>query len=170
MDFFEVIENRQSIRSYEDKTVEDDKLQKILRAGQKAPSANNCQEWKFIVVRDKIKREKLTLACKQQKFVAEAPIIIVACATQCDYIMTCGQPAYTVDVSIAMTHISLAATALDLGTCWLGAFYEDKVKRLLNIPEEIRVVGILTLGYPHYKPPKTNRKSLSEIVCFDKWC
>ena len=170
MDFFEVIENRQSIRSYENKPVEDDKIQKILKAARRAPSANNWQEWKFIIVRDKLKRDKMTLACKQQKFVEEAPVLIVACATKSDHIMTCGQPAYTIDLSIALTHMSLAATALDLGTCWLGAFYEDKVKRLLNIPEEVRVVGVLTLGYPRYRPPRTNRKPLSEIVCFDKWC
>ena len=169
MEFFEVIDKRRSIRAYEKKPVEDEKLRKILKAAQRAPSANNLQDWKFIVVKDKLKIEKLTYACKQQNFVNEASAIIVACATRTDYIMTCGQYAYPIDLSIALTHMMLAATALDLGTCWLGAFFEDKVKKILKIPEKIRIVGILTLGYPRFQPPETNRKPLSEIVYFEKW-
>ncbi|MBD3216812.1 MAG: nitroreductase [candidate division Zixibacteria bacterium] len=169
MDFFDVINKRRSIRAYERKAVEEDKLRKVLKAGQRAPSANNKQSWKFIVVRDKLKIEKLTYACKQQNFVNEAPVLIIACASNIEYKMTCGQLAYPIDTSIAMTHMMLAATALDLGTCWLGAFFEDKVKKLLKIPDDIRVVGILTLGYSRFEPSETNRKSLSEIVSFDKW-
>jgi nitroreductase len=169
MEFFDVIYKRRSIRAYENKPVEEEKLHQILRAAQRSPSANNAQDWKFVVVRDKLKIEKLTYACKQQSFVNEAPVIIVACATKSDYVMTCDQYAYPIDISIAMTHMMLAATALDLGTCWLGAFFEDKVKKILKIPDEIRVVGILTLGYPHFQPQETNRKQLGEIVSFDKW-
>ncbi len=169
MDFFETIEKRRSIRSYEKTPVAEEKLRKILKAGQTAPSANNYQDWKFIVVRDKVKIQKLTLACKQQSFVGEAPVLIIGCGTNPEYVMTCGQEAYSVDVSIAMTHMMLAAAALDLGTCWLGAFHEEKVKKVLRIPEEVRVVGILTLGYARYSPAATNRKSLTEIVSFDKW-
>jgi nitroreductase len=169
MEFFDVIFKRRSIRAYEKKPVEDEKLHQVLKAARRAPSANNMQEWKFVVVRDKLKIEKLTYACKQQSFVNEAPVIIVACAVKSDYIMTCGQYAYTIDLSIAMTHMMLAATALDLGTCWLGAFFEDKVKKILKIPDDIRVVGILTLGYPRFQPQETNRKQLGEIVSFDKW-
>jgi len=169
MDFFDVVNKRRSIRAYENKPVEEDKLRQILKAGRKAPSANNKQNWKFIVVRDKFKIEKLTYACKQQNFVSEAPVLIIGCALNTDYKMTCGQLAYPIDTSIALTHMMLAATALDLGTCWLGAFYEDKVRKILRIPEDVRVVGILTLGYPRFQPSETNRKNLSEIVSFDKW-
>lgn len=169
MDFFDVIEKRRSIRAYENKPVEEEKLRRILKAGQKAPSANNKQSWKFIVVKDKVKLQKLVYACKQQNFVGEAPILIVGCAYNTDYIMTCGQYAYTIDTTIALTHMMLAATALDLGTCWLGAYYEDKVRKILKIPDDVRIVGILTLGYSRYEPPETNRKPLGEIVSFDKW-
>jgi nitroreductase len=169
MDFFEVIEKRQSIRAYKNTPVEEDKIRKIVEAGRIAPSANNSQDWKFIVVKDDLRREKLAHACAQQKFVFEAPLMIVGCSTKPDYVMTCGQKASSIDLSIALTHMMLAATALELGTCWLGAFHEDKVKRVLKIPDEVSIIGILTIGYAHYTPPKTNRKSINEVVSFDRW-
>jgi len=170
MEFFEVINKRRSIRTYENKPVEDEKLQKVLLAAQKAPTSYNNQDIKFIVVKEKNHIEKMMYACKQQEFVKEAPIIIVGCGTNCEHVMTCGQLAYPIDVTIACTHLLLAATDQGLGTCWIGSFYEDKVKKFLQIPEEIKVVCLITLGYSRYQPAETNRKSISDLVCFEKWC
>jgi len=83
--------------------------------------------------------------------------------------MTCGQHAYTIDVAIAVDHMSLAATDLGLGTCWIGAFYEDLVKDILGVPNEIRVVVMMTLGYPAESPSSRPRKKLDEIVAYDGW-
>ncbi|MCM8765498.1 MAG: nitroreductase family protein [Candidatus Omnitrophica bacterium] len=169
MEVMEAIKKRRSIRSYLDKPVEEEKLKRILEAGRLAPSAKNLQEWRFIIVRDKTTREKIMQAAKGQRFVSEAPVVIVACAVNTDYKMTCGQYAYPIDVAIALAQISLKAVEEGLGTCWIGAFYEDKVKEILAIPNEVRVVELMTLGYPKGIPQPTERKKWEEIVCYEKW-
>jgi len=165
----EAIKKRQSVRSYQDKEIPEEILQQILEAGRLAPSAKNTQSWKFIVVRDKTLRKKLVPACKNQEFVGEAPVVIVGCATNPDYVMTCGEHAYSIDLAIALEHMSLEAASLGLGTCWIGSFYQDQVKEILGVPERVRIVNLLILGYPKKLGPKTKRKPLSEIVCYDKY-
>jgi nitroreductase len=169
MELREAIKGRRSIRSYQDRAVEQEKLLRVLEAGRMAPSARNMQDWRFIVIRDPALRRKLSEAAKNQEFVGQAPVVIVACGTS-DYVMTCGQLTYPIDVSIAVDHMTLAAVEEGLGTCWIGAFYEDKVKEILGIPQSIRVVALLPLGYPAQPPYKpTPRKNLGEIVAYDKW-
>jgi len=165
----EVIKKRQSVRSYKDKEIPEDVLQQVLEAGRLAPSASNKQDWKFIVVKDEDLRKKLVPACKNQKFVGEAPVVIAGCATNPDYVMTCGEHCYSIDLAIALDHMSLEAASLGLGTCWIGAFYQDQVKEILSVPEGVRIVSLLTLGYPKKLGTKDGRKPLSEIVCYDKY-
>jgi nitroreductase len=165
----EAIKKRQSVRSYQDKEIPEDVLQQVLEAGRLAPSANNKQHWKFIVVKDKDLRKKLVPACKNQKFVGEAPVIIAGCGTNPDYVMSNGEHAYSIDLAIALDHMSLEAASLGLGTCWIGAFYQEQVKEILGVPEGVRVVNLLTLGYPEKLGPKTRRKPLSEIICYNKY-
>ena len=143
-------------------------LLKVLEAGRLTPSTRNFQDWKFIVVLDKEKRQRLSVAAKKQTFVAQAPVVIVACGTETEYIMTCGQHTYPIDVAIAVDHMSLAAIDQGLGTCWIGAFYEDQVKEILEVPNKIRVVVIMTLGYPAESPSLRPRKKLEEIVAYDR--
>ena len=121
------------------------------------------------MVIDKNLKEKLVTACKSQKFVGEASVVIVGCATNPNYKMGNGEYSYALDLAIAMDHMSLEATSLGLGTCWIGAFYQEQVKEILNVPEDVRIVSLLTLGYPKELGPKTGRKPLSEIVCYDKY-
>jgi nitroreductase len=169
MDVFTAISQRSSVRAYKATDVEEDKLKKILEAGRLSPSASNRQEWKFIVVRDKETKKKLANAAFGQTFIGEAPVVIVACGTESKAIMACGQPAYTVDVSIACAFMILQAYELGLGTCWIGAFKEDEVKKILEIPEEVRVVAMTPLGYPDQPPSQKSRKDLNQIVCFEKY-
>jgi nitroreductase len=171
MNVSEAIRRRRSVRAYLDKPVEQEKLERVLEAARRAPSAKNMQEWKFVVVRDKATREKLIDAARGQKFVGEAPVVIAACGTITDYVMTCGQLTYPIDVAIAVDHMTLQAAEEGLGTCWIGAFHEDKAKELLGIPKEIRVVALLPLGYPaeSLAPREKARKPLSEIVLWEKW-
>jgi nitroreductase len=169
MEIMEAIRSRRSIRSYQDRPIEDEKLARVLEAGRLAPSARNLQEWKFIVVRDKDKRQELSTAARGQTFVEQAPVVIAACGTETEYVMTCGQHCYPIDVAIAVDHMSLTATYLGLGSCWIGAFFEDQVKQILGIPEKIRVVVMLTLGYPAESPAARPRKKLEEIVAYDRW-
>ena len=163
------IKMRRSIRHYKDKLLEEEKLDRVLEAGRLAPSAGNLQEWKFIVVKDKGTREKLALAACNQKFISEAPVVIVACATVTDYAMECGQLAYPIDVAIAVDHITLKAVEEGLGTCWIGSFNEEEVKKILGIPENIKVVTMLTIGYPDYVPGSRKRKRMEQIVVYEKW-
>ncbi|HUT25169.1 MAG TPA: nitroreductase family protein, partial [Sumerlaeia bacterium] len=82
---------------------------------------------------------------------------------------TCGQLTYPIDVSIAVDHMTLQAVEEGLGTCWIGAFYEDKAKAILGIPDDVRVVALLPLGYPAEEPPPRPRKALEEIVARERW-
>ena len=168
MDVLSAIQGRRSIRKYSNKPVEEEKLLKVLEAARLSPSAKNQQNWKFIVVQDGETRERLTKAIGQS-FVGEAPIILVCCGTEPESIMRCGQSRYTVDLSIATAYMILEAYEQGLGTCWLGSFDEGKVKEVLNIPEEVRVVSITPLGYPSESPSQRTRKTLDEIVSYDKY-
>ena len=147
MNVSEAIRLRKSVRSYLDKQVEENKIDTVLDAARLSPSPRNAQERRFIIVRDSGKRKRIGEAADNQEHVSEAPVIIVGCAETVGRITMCGQPAYTLGVAIALDHASLAATELGLGTCWVCRFDEKKVKEILNIPEKIRIVALLLLGY-----------------------
>ncbi|MBA7549072.1 NADH dehydrogenase [subsurface metagenome] len=165
----EAIKKRQSIRSYLNKEIPEELLQQILEAGRLAPSACNNQPWKFIVVRDKNLKKKLVLACNNQKFVGEASLIIVGCATNPSYKMGNGEYSCTLDLAIALEHMNLESISLGLGNCWIGAFNEDQVKEVLGVPEEVLIVALMSVGYPKELGMKKGRKPLSEIICYDKY-
>ena len=169
MEVFEAITARRSIRTYRAEDVEEEKLRRVLNAGRLAPSASNRQEWKFIVVRDPGKRAKITATTYGQRWVGEAPVIIVACATEGKSVMTCGQTTHTVDVSIACTMMMLEAWEQGLGTCWLGTFNENEVKKILEIPASLRVVTVMPLGYPSDIPAARPRKAFDQVVSYDRY-
>ena len=167
MELREAIERRQSIRAYQDKPVPEEKLKRVLEAARLAPSASNRQPWKFVVVRESKRRQELARAANGQIFVGEAPIVIAAVATRTEHIMACGVPSYPVDLAIAVDHITLAAVDEGLGTCWIGAFSQEKVREILKIPEKYRVVALLPLGFPGEGKKTKFRKSLEEIICYE---
>jgi nitroreductase len=169
MDVFTAIKDRRSIRKYSDRIVEDDVLRKVLEAARLSPSARNLQPWKFVVVRNKDTITRLGEATGGQSFVGEAPVIICSCATETEGIMMCGQYRYTLDLSIATAYMILEAYEQGLGTCWLGRFDEKKVKEILGVPDEVRVVAMTTLGYPAETPPPRPRKDFDSVVCFEKY-
>lgn len=169
MELWEAIRKRRSIRKFKDQPVEEEKLNRVLEAGRLAPSAGNRQEWKYIVVRDPEARRGLAEAAHGQQFVAEAGVCLVCCGEATEHVMSCGQASYPIDVAISVDHMTLAAVEEGLGTCWIGAFEEPAVKELLGIPEGVRVVALLPLGYPDMEPKARLRKPLSEIVCRERW-
>lgn len=170
MTVLEAIKGRYSVRSYLHSLVSDEDLAAVLEAARFSQSARNLQNWRFIVVREETMRRKLSSAAKRQRFVGEAPVVIVCCGASTDYIMTCGQAAYTINVAIAMENMALVAHERGLGTCWLGAFFEDQVKDLLGIPgNDVRVVGMLTLGHPADKPRAKSRLPHDVIVNYERW-
>lgn len=173
MNIFETIAARYSVRSYLDKKVEPEKLRSIFSAVRLAPSARNAQEWRFVVVSDPDLKEKAA-AAGGQPFLKECPIIIAACAETDGRFMKCGEPAYTVDLAIAVDHFTLAAAAMGLGTCWIGSFDPVIVRESLGIPETCPVTALLALGYPSEqdKPASAaekSRLSVSEIVFENGW-
>ncbi len=170
MNVFEAIRKRSSVRNFLDKPIEEDVLMDVLEMGRLAPSAKNRQEWRFIVVRDPELRRRISEAANGQSFVGKAPVVIIACAVVDRYVMSCGQPSYPIDVAIALDHISLAAVECGLGTCWIGAFKEEEVKKILGIPEEVRVVGLMPIGYHVFqKVEDKNRLSFDKIGKYDYW-
>ncbi len=169
MEVQEAIRKRNSIRAYEDRPVPDEVLHNILEAARLAPSGRNSQSWKFAVVRNDELRQALGHASGGQPHVHTAPVIIAAIATDPDSVMQCGVPAYAVDLAIAIDHMTLAAVDLGLGTCWIGAFSQEEVKSILKVPDNLKVVSLLTLGYPGETGRPKMRKALEEIVCYDKY-
>jgi len=170
MDVFEAIAARKSVRAFVDRPVEEDVLTRILEAARSAPSARNGQEWRFVVLRDRAMRERIALEAARQPFIGTAGVLLACCAQTDGRIMRCGQAAYPIDVAIAMDHLTLAATALGLGTCWIGSFDEILVKQMLGIPPEVRVVQLMPLGYPVDPAPVAKRRlRLDDIVRREQW-
>ena len=167
MELKEVIKKRESIRDYEDKPIPQDKLLRVLEAARLAPSGSNRQPWKFVVVKDRKTRQKLAQAAEGQTFVGKASVVIAAVATIPELVMICGVPEYAVDLAIAVDHLTLAAVNEGLGTCWIGAFSQEKVCDILKIPKSCRTVALLPLGFPKQLGRPKVRKSLDEIVCYE---
>jgi nitroreductase len=167
----DIIEERKSIRSFKPQEVEEEKLNYILNAFRKAPSAKNLQPWKLVVVKDKKIIKDLAIACNDQTFLEEAPIIITACAKEDEAYGVMGgyMNSYSIDIGIALEHLILAAAEQGLGTCWIGAFKEKLVKDILSIPEDVRVVALTPVGYPAAEGDERGRKPLSKIVCYNKY-
>jgi nitroreductase len=164
MELYEAIRSRYSVRSYQDRPVEEDKLRRVLEAARLAPSASNRQERKLVVVRDGERRKALAEAAGQS-WLAQAPVIIAVVGTTPEAVMHCGVPTDPVDCAIAIDHVTLAATAEGLGTCWIGHFSQDACRRLLSVPQEAKIVELLAMGYPAEPPVRRPRKDLGQIVC-----
>ena len=168
MDFYEVIRTRRSIRSFRPDPIPDEVLRRVLDAARIAPSGSNRQPWKFILVRDEGLKGELVPLAGGQKFIAEAPIVVVACGIDIRHNRGgyMGDMSMLVDVAIAFDHLTLAARAEGLGTCWIGSFDNNGIKDLMRIPLEANVVALTPLGYPRggFSEPGP-RKNLGEIMC-----
>ncbi|MBD3179580.1 MAG: nitroreductase [Candidatus Latescibacteria bacterium] len=171
MDLYKAIEGRVSTRKYRPDQVPEELLEKLLEAARLAPSGKNGQPWRFIVVTENETRKKLMAACKGQKFIYEAPVVIVACGYEEYAYKKMGGywNSLPVDIGISLEHLILAAEAEGLGTCWIGAFLEEEVREILSVPDEVKIVAITPLGYPEGKKVHTSRKKLEEIVMHEKW-
>jgi nitroreductase len=176
MDVLSAIRTRRSVRSYASKPIPAEVTERLREALRLAPSACNIQPWHFIFVVDASLRREVAQAANGQMWMAEAPAIVVGCGFP--------ERAYThmggygnsvdIDVAIALDHLTLAAVAEGLGTCWIGAFDEVKVKNLLGIPAEVKVVAMTPLGYPskpglNHPVQKSQRKGEAEVFSVDRF-
>jgi len=177
--FLELVQNRQSDRSYLDKTVEKEKIERILEAARLAPSACNGQPWKFIVVTDAEKRHLVADAATSKMlsmnhFSKQAPVQIVLVEESSNFTSTVGGWATNkhyphIDLGIAASHICLAAADEGLGSCMLGWCDEKKVRKALNIPKNKRVMLVILLGYSSQPLREKKRKTTEEIVNWEKY-
>jgi nitroreductase len=168
MEVYEAIRRRYSVRGYKDKDVPQDVLDRILETAILAPTGKNRQSMKIVVVRDAQMRRSLAKA-SGQAFMAKAPVTLAVVGLTPESMMFCNVPADPVDCAIAIDHMTLAAVSEGLGTCWIGHFDQDACRELLGVPETMKIIELLTLGYPDISPHEKKRKSFGEIVCMEKF-
>jgi len=180
MNVDEVIRQRKSIRSFQQKPVPDEVLESLVDTAHQGPSWMNKQCWHFIIVKETITIQEIARAGIINRWLKQAPALIIACADPHLSGTREGLPYFLVDTAIAMDHLILSATEKGLGTCWIGSFDEKKMKSLLGIPPRIRIVAFTPVGYPKEKESlgdrfrsgvvrSTKRKSLSEILHWNQW-
>lgn len=172
MDVMQAIRARRSIRRYKREPIPSAKEVVLLEALRLSPSAGNRQPWRFILVRDpdlirRLAHESSWERLAPLRALTTAPLVIVGCGVPDESVPVGSVDGDLVDVVIALQSAVLAATSLGLGTCWIGAFYEDRVKALLGVPEEIRVIALLAVGTPDETPPAKSRKESQEILYSD---
>ena len=162
MGVFDTIKDRRSIRTYKDERIPKDKLEKLLEAARFAPSAGNGQHWKFIVVEnEKIKNQLVTASNNQA---------VVGTASHSSQALGIPPKSGTRStLQSALEHIVLEAVELGLATCWIGAFNEDEVNKILKIPQDKKIVALLTVGIPAESPAARPRKTLEEIVAYNEY-
>lgn len=168
MDFFAVLQERHSVRAFAERPVEPEKLQAVLEAANRAPSAGNLQAYEIYVVTRPAVLKALMRAAFEQKFVAQAPVVLVFCAHPARSASSYGERGATLyslqDATIACAYAQLAATAVGLGSVWVGAFDEDAVRKALGIEKELVPVALLPIGYAAESPEITPRRALDDLV------
>ncbi|TET20415.1 nitroreductase family protein [Candidatus Bathyarchaeota archaeon] len=173
MDVLEAIRQRRSIRAYTNEEVSEENIEKLIDAATWAPSAGNIQPWEFVIVRDAGTKRRLSTAALDQRFIEEAPVVIVVCANEARSGRRYDQRGRTLyclqDTAAATQNILLTAYALGLGTCWIGAFHEEGVKKALNTPTGMRPVAIIPVGHPAEKPQAPPKRSKGEIIHYESF-
>ncbi len=184
METLEAIKTRRSIRKFSDQPVEPEKLQAVLEAVRQAPSWSNLQCWQLVIVESQESRDKIselsfvesffaTYGYKTnpaQKALAQAPVVIIACADPVKSGNLHDQQYYLADMGIASENLMLAAHDQGLGTVFVGVYHEEQIKALLGIPDNIKIVGLFPLGYPAGEAKGgPSRKQLSDFVHYGKW-
>ena len=165
MKCIEQILSRRSIRKFKNKPVSEEVLNNILEAGRRSPSATNKQPWHFVIARDQKAKEACSFG-GYNRFTSDASFVIVGFYKQSEVII---EKLSLMDVTIALQNMVIAAWVQGVGSCWMGAFDERKLKDTLNLPTDSRIVGAVAFGIPDENPSQPAKKPVNEIVHFDKW-
>ena len=169
MEYFDLINKRYSVRAYKPEPVEEVKLQAVLEAARLAPTAANRQPFQLIVIHTSGREADLQRIYRRDWF-TQAPLIICACGVpRLSWVRDDQRRYLDVDVAIVMDHLILAATNLGLGTCWIAAFNSRAAREVLSLPEDIEPLLFTPLGYPADQAGPKERKSVSELVRYEKW-
>lgn len=172
MECIEAIKGRRSIRKYIDRPVGKELIGQLLDSARMAPSAGNLQARDFIVISDKVTKQKLAKAAMGQSFIEQAPvaIVIIANIERSSRIYRSRGELYAIqDASAGIENLLLAAHSLGLGACWVGAFDEAMVSLLLGIPNKAKPVAIIPVGFPDEQPPAPPRMIQERLVHWEKW-
>jgi nitroreductase len=173
MDLFNAIQKRRSIRKYLEKPVEFEKVSLMLEAASLAPCAGNLQHWKYVIITEKKQIKRLSEVSYDQFWIGTAPLIIAVCSNcekQETHYGKRGKELFSIQsVAASIENMLLMATALDLGTCWVGAFDDQRVRDILEVPTNINVHALITVGYADEKPGKRNLNPLESCVSFNKY-
>lgn len=168
MDLFEAIKTRRSVRAFTEEDVSDEDVRRLIDAARRAPSAGNIQPWEFVIVRSSEVKRMLAAAALNQTFIEEAPVVVVVCADQIRSGRGYGRRGFNLyciqDTAAATQNLLLAATALGLGACWVGAFREEEVSKAVKAPRGVRPVAIVPIGHPAERPWPRPRRSIDEII------
>lgn len=163
-----IIKRRRSVRRFDGTGIPQETMEQILEAGRWAPSGANAQPWRFIVVTNREKLAAIAGCCYYKVFksrhVGEAGAAVVICADP-----DAGSPTYVLDAAIAGTNMTLMATSLGIGSCWIGAFEEQNLKAMLHIPERLKIIALIAFGYEVGKASVPPRLPLSSIVHYETY-
>ena len=165
MNGIEKMLTRKSIRKYKKESISEDVFKNILEAGRRSPSATNIQPWHFVVIRDQKAKEACSLG-GFNRFTVDADFIVVGLYKPSEVIM---EPYSLMDVTIALQNMVTAAWFQGVGSCWIGAWNDGKLRDTLNLPADSKIVGLVTFGIPDGNPAQPPKKPLNEIIHFDKW-
>jgi len=165
MEFYKVVRTRRSVREYQPKAIRQEVLDRVLDAARIAPSGSNRQPTRLILIQQEETKQKVAELCHGQSFIAAAPVVVAACGRDINYNRGewMGRCSMIVDVTIAVDHLTLAARAEGLGTCWIGSFDGPALKAFLGLPKEVEVVALTPLGFPKGRIP------VDEFVMKEKW-
>ena len=170
MELKNAIKERYSVRNFREQLVPRSEIEKVLEWTSMAPSAVNFQPWHFIVIQEKNRLEAIWNVY-HRAWIQSAPVIIVACVNHQESWKrgSDGHDFGEVDVAIAIDHLTLAATSLGLGTCWVCNFDVPGCKKMLNLPDHLEPLALIPLGYPASSMPAKKRKPLNEIVSWEEF-
>ena len=157
--------SRRSIRKFKNQSISEEVLNNILEAGRLAPSATNNQPWHFVIARGQKAKEAFSFG-GFNKFTGDAAFIVLGLYKPSEVII---EKLSLMDVTIALQNMVVAAWVQGVGSCWMGAFDENKLKDTLNLPTDSRIVGAIAFGVPDSNTAQPPKKPLNEIVHFDKW-
>lgn len=161
--------NRQGVHRFQDRAVRADVLECVLEAARYAPSAKEAQPWRFVVVQDALRRHQVARAAFNHPLVLSAPVLILCCARIHSHVSGNGRVSHPIDVAAAAQSMSLAAADVGLGVGWTLGFREDEVRKHTEIPSDVPVLVILTLGYPESFQPLPPRRPAEEVFAWEGW-
>jgi nitroreductase len=172
MKFDKALKGRRSIRKYKEKKLSRNSLNAILDAIRYAPSAGNLQNWRLIVVEDENKKEEIAKYCFKQKWMTRASVIVVVCSDDSDVKRTYGDKSDMFcrqNCAAGIQNMLLKAYSIGIGSCWVGAHDDDKIKALLKMPDNINIEAVICFGHADENPEMPRRIDLRDIVHFEEW-